>query len=154
METPCFASYQKFILDRYIPLRNYCKVMFSDGYEMNLKRDKCRRYNSRHVYFEGKFMETLKKDNRQIIHDFILRRKRQVIAIWVALSLVLFFAVIYKFPAIFGEFSRNAIFGAQVMVIAAFIGFSSVNWKCPSCNKHIGNDISISKCGKCGVRFK
>jgi hypothetical protein len=96
----------------------------------------------------------VKKQNKQIVHDFTLRRKRQIIAIWAALSLVLFFAVLYKFPAIFGEFSRTAVFGAQVMIIAAFIGFSSANWKCPSCNKHIGNDINRSRCGKCGVRFK
>jgi len=96
----------------------------------------------------------LKRDSRQIMQDFGVRRARQLLAIGVALCLVLFLAVLYKRPAVLGEFSKNTLFGVQIMVIAAFIGFSSVNWRCPSCNKYLGNDISRRMCRKCKSRLR
>ncbi len=93
------------------------------------------------------------KDEGQIMQDFGLRRRRQLIAIVVALFLVLFLAVLYKRPLL-GEFSRNTVFGSQVIVIAAFIGFSGVNWRCPSCTKYLGNDINRRVCRKCGSRLR
>jgi len=96
----------------------------------------------------------LKRDSRQIMQDFGVRRARQLLAIGVALCLVLFLAVLYKRPTVLGEFSKNTLFGVQLIVIAAFIGFSSVNWRCPSCNKYLGNDISRRMCRKCKSRLR
>jgi hypothetical protein len=95
-----------------------------------------------------------KKDARQIMQDFGVRRGRQVLAIGVALCLVLFLAMLHKSPTVLGEFSKDALFGAQVIVIAAFIGFSSFNWRCPSCNKYLGNDMNRRVCRKCGSRLR
>jgi len=95
-----------------------------------------------------------RKDERQIMQDFGVRRGRQLLAIGVALFLVLFLAMLYKRPTVLGEFSKNAIFGAQVIVISAFIGFSSSNWRCPSCNKFLRNDIGVRVCRKCGSRLR
>jgi hypothetical protein len=94
------------------------------------------------------------KDGRQIMQDFGVRRARQLLAIGVALFLVLFLAILHKSPAVLGEFSKNTLFGAQVVVIAAFIGFSSVNWRCPSCNKYLGNDMNRRVCRKCKSRLR
>ncbi|TAN42867.1 MAG: hypothetical protein EPN22_11670 [Nitrospirae bacterium] len=94
------------------------------------------------------------KDNRQIMQDFGIRRGRQLLAVGVALFLVFFLAMLYKRPTVLGEFSKDAVFGAQVIVIAAFIGFSRVNWRCPSCNKYLGNDLSRPACRKCGTRLQ
>lgn len=88
------------------------------------------------------------------MQDFEVRRARQLLVIGVALFLVLFLAVLYKHPAVLGEFSKNTLFGAQVIVIAAFIGFSSVNWRCPSCNKYLGHDMNRRVCRKCGSRLR
>lgn len=96
----------------------------------------------------------IKKDKEEIMQVFGVRRGRQLLAIGVTLFLVFFLAVLYKRPAVLGEFSRNAVFGAQVMVIAAFIGFSRANWVCPSCNKYLGNDINRRVCRKCGSRLR
>ncbi|MGD0281265.1 MAG: hypothetical protein ABSB95_02760 [Dissulfurispiraceae bacterium] len=96
----------------------------------------------------------LKRDEKHIIQHFELRRGRQFLAIGVTLFLVLFLAMLYKRPTVLGEFSRNTLFGAQIVVIAAFIGFSRVNWRCPSCNKYLGNDIYRRMCGKCGSRLR
>src|SRR5208282_6491620 len=103
---------------------------------------------------EGKLVMMLKRDEKNIIQHFELRRGRQLIAIGVALFLVLFLAVLYKQPTVLGEFSKNALFGAQIMVIAAFIGFSRFNWRCPSCNKYLGNDLYRRMCRKCGSRLR
>jgi hypothetical protein len=95
-----------------------------------------------------------KRDDRQIMQDFRVRRERQFLAIVVALFLVLFLAMLHKSPTVLVEFSKDTIFGAQVIVIAAFIGFSSFNWRCPSCNKYLGNDMNRRMCRKCGSRLR
>jgi hypothetical protein len=95
-----------------------------------------------------------KKDGRQVMQEFGVRRGRQLLAIGLALFLVLFLAMLHKGPTVLGEFSKNTLFGLQVIVIAAFIGFSSFNWRCPSCNKYLGNDMNRRVCGKCGSRLR
>jgi hypothetical protein len=94
-----------------------------------------------------------KKDAGQIMREFEVRRGRQILAIGVALFLVVSLAVLYKMPVL-GEFSKDAVFGAQILVIAAFTGFTSVNWRCPSCNKYLGNDINRRACRKCRSRLR
>jgi len=94
-----------------------------------------------------------KKDSRQLMQDFNVRRGRQLLAIGVALFLVLFLALLYKYPVL-GELSKNTVFGAQVIVIATFIGFTSINWRCPSCNKFLGHDIDVRICRKCRDRLR
>jgi len=75
-------------------------------------------------------------------------------AIGVTLFIVLILAFLYRRPTVVGEFSKNIIFSAQITVIAAFIGFSRVNWRCPSCDKYLGNDLYRSMCRKCGSRLR
>ena len=87
------------------------------------------------------------------MRDFNIRRRRQLLAIGVALFLVLFLALLYKYPVL-GELSKNTVFGAQVIVIGAFIGFTSMNWKCPFCNKFLGHDIDVHICRKCRNRLR
>ena len=98
-------------------------------------------------------MTTEKKDKDRIIREFRLRQNRQFIAIATALFLVALSAVVYKRPDQFGEYSQNALFGAQAVVIAAFIGFTYMNWRCPSCAKYLGGDITRRICKKCGARL-
>ena len=94
-----------------------------------------------------------KKDHNQIVQDFRLRRLRQIRAIAAAMLLIIFLAVIYNRPGPLGNLSKNTIFSLQVMVIAAFFGFTSVNWRCPSCNKYLGRNINKLGCRKCGTRL-
>jgi hypothetical protein len=95
-----------------------------------------------------------KRDDKQILREFRLRQSRQFLAIAVTLVLILFLALLNKRPDLFGEFSRNTIFEAQIFVIAAFVGFSSLNWRCPSCKKYLGSDINRRKCKQCGTRLR
>jgi hypothetical protein len=87
------------------------------------------------------------------MQDFGVRRGRQLLAIVVTLFLVLFLAMFHKRPTVLGEFSKDTIFRAQVVVIAAFIGFSSFNWRCPACNKYLGNGMNRRVCRRCGSRL-
>ncbi len=92
-------------------------------------------------------------DKEQIIRDFKKRQDRQILAMAAAMFVVLLCAVIYKRPAIFGQFSKEALFAAESIVIAAFIGFTAVNWRCPACKKYLGRDVHRTVCKKCGVRL-
>jgi hypothetical protein len=93
-------------------------------------------------------------DDKKIIHEFRLRQGRQFLAIAVTLLLVLFLTLLYKRPDIFGEFSKDVISTTQIVLIAVFIGFSALNWRCPSCKKYLGNNIGRQRCRKCGARLQ
>lgn len=95
-----------------------------------------------------------KRDDKQIKRDFRLRQNRQYLAISLTLLLLLFLVLLYKRTDLFGEFSRNSVFAAQVLLVAGFIVFSAFNWRCPSCNKYIGNDINRRICKNCGTRLR
>ncbi len=82
------------------------------------------------------------------MREFELRRWRQLTATTLALILLLGLAMLYK------RVATNEIYVLQGLVIAAFIGFSYYNWRCPSCKKYIGGDIGPSRCKNCGVFFK
>ncbi len=91
------------------------------------------------------------KDETPVMKEFRRRQTRQIITVAVALFLVLLAAVIRKRPDIFGAVSLQSLFAGQAIVIAAFIGFTVMNWRCPSCGKHLGGNIDRRRCGKCGA---
>jgi len=101
----------------------------------------------------GEIAMIQKKDDKQIRHQFHIRQSRQIIAITIALFLVLLSAVLYKRP-IFMEIPKGVLFGIQIASIAAFLGFTAFNWKCPSCDKSLGSNIHRRVCKKCGVRLQ
>ena len=94
-----------------------------------------------------------KKDEQDVMESFKLRQSRQFLAIALTLLLLILLTLIYKRPDLFGEFSKTVIFGAQIIFIAAFAGYSVLNWRCPSCNKYLGSNIYRRICKKCGARF-
>ncbi len=94
------------------------------------------------------------RDNKQIMQDFGVRKGRQFLAIAVTLVLLLFLVLLHKHPDLIREISKDTVFVAQIVLIAAFIGFSALNWRCPSCNKYLGNDISRRICKHCGTRLQ
>jgi hypothetical protein len=106
------------------------------------------------IFFALKSPTVPKKDKRQIMQEFRVRKERQFLAIVVALFLVFFLAMLHRRPTVLGEFSKDTIFVAQIIVIALFTGFSSFNWRCPSCDKFLGGNINRRICRKCGSRLR
>jgi hypothetical protein len=95
-----------------------------------------------------------KRDNKQIMRDFGLRKSRQLLAIAATLVLLLFLALLHKHPDLIGEFSKDTIVAAQIVLISAFIGFSALNWRCPLCKKYLGSNINKHICKHCGTRLR
>jgi hypothetical protein len=95
-----------------------------------------------------------KRDDQQVKREFWLRQGRQLLAIAVALFLVLLIAVVYKRRDLFGEYSKDTLVAVQLVVITAFIGFTAINWRCPSCKKYLGVDIYKRACRHCKTRLK
>jgi glucan phosphoethanolaminetransferase (alkaline phosphatase superfamily) len=94
------------------------------------------------------------RDSKKIMRDFRLRLSRQFLAIATTLVLLLFLALLHKHPDLLGNFTKSTIFAAQIVLIAAFIGFSALNWRCPLCKKYLGKDISRRICRHCGTRLR
>lgn len=94
------------------------------------------------------------KDEQTVKREFIVRQTRQIIAIAVALFLVLLFAVLYKRPGLLGNFSKDTLSILQVLLVIAFLNFTAFNWRCPSCGKYLGSDISRHVCRRCGARLQ
>ena len=95
-----------------------------------------------------------KNGDANITREFWLRQGRKFLAIAVALFFVILPAVIYNRHDLFGEFSKDTLFASQLLVIAAFIGFTAFNWRCPSCKKYLGMDINKRSCRYCGARLR
>jgi Mn2+/Fe2+ NRAMP family transporter len=95
-----------------------------------------------------------RKDTQKHMQAFLVRRTRQFIAIVATVILVLLVAMLYKRSDLFGEFSKNTLAFAQILVILAFINFTAFNWRCPACKKYMGNDMNPRGCKKCGARLQ
>ncbi len=97
---------------------------------------------------------TQQRDDDQIKRDFAMRRRRQLLAIPATFIFLLMLALISNRPDVFGEFSRNDILATQILLLASFVGFSAINWKCPSCKTYLGPDLGRRICKQCGARLR
>lgn len=92
-------------------------------------------------------------DREQISAEFVKRQGRQRVAIAAAMLLIVVFAVLYALPGWLGPNSKGTIFSAQMVVFAAFIGFTYQNWRCPVCDRYLGTELHRNICGKCRARL-
>jgi len=86
--------------------------------------------------------------------EFAVRRTRQVVAVAAAIVLMIMTALLHRHPGIFGEVAKGTVLKVQVLIILLFVNFTAVNWRCPSCRKHLGSDIGRRSCRNCGVRLR
>jgi tRNA(Ile2) C34 agmatinyltransferase TiaS len=98
-------------------------------------------------------MTNHKRDDK-IKLEFKARQDRQIMAIAVAMFAVILSAVLYKRPDLLGAISGRTLVGLQIVSIASFVVFSAYNWRCPSCDKHLGANVHRQRCGKCGTRLQ
>lgn len=95
-----------------------------------------------------------KRDDNKILQEYKERQSRQIIAIAVAMFVVILSAVLYRRPDLLGAISGRTLVGLQIVSIASFVVFSAYNWRCPSCDKHLGSNIHRQHCGKCRTRLQ
>lgn len=95
-----------------------------------------------------------KKDAKDVIKEFEVRKNRQFVAIMLTVFIVLLCGVLYKRPILYANLPKEELFGVQVAAIVAFVIFSAINWRCPTCGKYLGGDIRSQTCKKCGVRLQ
>lgn len=98
---------------------------------------------------------TFEKREDHVLKEFERRKSRQLTAI--VLALFLLFSLLWKIrhPGIvLGELSRPAAFVLELILIAAFVLFSALNWRCPACGRYLGPNISPRGCRKCGARLR
>jgi hypothetical protein len=94
-----------------------------------------------------------KKDPKDIMREFRQRQTRQIIALTAAIFLVLLAAILYKRPDLLGAISVRTLFGLQITTILSFLVYTAYNWRCPSCDRHLGSNIHRQRCEKCGARL-
>ncbi|HEY6010044.1 MAG TPA: hypothetical protein VIX18_01135 [Nitrospirota bacterium] len=94
------------------------------------------------------------KDQEEIMRTFATRRARQLLAIALTVTAMIVLATVSKYPDFFGAISRRTVTIVMVLIILAFINFSSYNWRCPSCGRYLGSDITRTACRKCGSRLR
>jgi hypothetical protein len=112
-------------------------------------------YEWEQTIFLSRDIRTMRKqDDKNIMKEFEVRRVRQIVAIVFTAFIVLLCGVLYKRPILYANLPKGALFGAQIAAIVAFVSFSALNWKCPSCGKSLGGDISRETCKKCGVKLR
>lgn len=93
------------------------------------------------------------KEPERIRREFRYLRKLQIIVTAGTLFFLLFMALVYRRPDIFGGYSKTDLLAAQVLSLLAYAGFSAFNWRCPACKSYLGPDISKRLCKNCGARL-
>jgi len=93
-------------------------------------------------------------DHDLIRKQFWARQLRQFIAFLAAISLMFLLGYLYKYTDMLGDNAKGLTSALLAIIIAAFIGFSAVNWRCPVCEKYLGADINRSVCRKCGTKLQ
>jgi TRAP-type C4-dicarboxylate transport system permease large subunit len=84
--------------------------------------------------------------------EFKRRKTRQFYAVVAVVFLLI--AVLWRLNQpgfLFGELSKGIVMAVEIAIIAAFLFFTAANWRCPSCSRYLGRDISQQRCRKCGT---
>jgi predicted RNA-binding Zn-ribbon protein involved in translation (DUF1610 family) len=93
-------------------------------------------------------------EQQSVKEQFAGCKRRQLRATILALFLVLFIALVYKRPDLFGDYLKASLFAGECLAVAAYIGFTAANWRCPSCGGYLGVDFLIARCRRCGERLR
>ncbi len=93
-------------------------------------------------------------DHELIRKQFWARQLRQFIAFLAAITLMFLLGYLYKYTDLLGDHAKGLTSALLAIIVAAFVGFSAVNWRCPVCGKYLGSDINRSVCRKCGTRLQ
>ena len=81
------------------------------------------------------------------------RRRRRQLVLLVLILPVGAVLIVLKFVGIqlFGAIPTWLIWGGCALLIMCGLLFSYFNWRCPACEKYLGEGINPRICSKCGI---
>ncbi len=85
--------------------------------------------------------------------EFRRRKRRQIVLLLIGLPFIAVLVWFEKFPERLDNLVAGGCAILALVYVAVAVVFSLRNWRCPSCERWLGNELSPSSCGKCGVRF-
>jgi hypothetical protein len=90
-----------------------------------------------------------------IIMEFQKRRRRQLLVLIPAV-LAIALGIAAKNTDLLDQVGipMNTFGPVFFGFIVLLVGFSFYNWRCPSCKKYLGREISPRFCHRCGVQFR
>lgn len=93
-----------------------------------------------------------KEINQEVIMEFKKRIRKQFMV-----SLIVIFVLLYinsdQFNSLITQIYK--IDGMILILVAVCcLIFSLFNWRCPACNRYLGNSILPKYCKKCGVKLR
>jgi hypothetical protein len=85
---------------------------------------------------------------------FRARRRRQVVLLLLGLP---FLAVLGGVKVFLGRVNGAVIGSIIALLTLGYVTFAVIfslrNWRCPYCNRWLGNQLNPQSCEGCGVRF-
>ena len=93
-------------------------------------------------------MQLTDSEKQKIQEEFAARRKRQFLAIFPAIAVMLLLILLEN---------RVTSMVLTILLLAVVIGmaaFSFRNWRCPACEGHLGRGAGPRFCPKCGVQLR
>jgi hypothetical protein len=91
----------------------------------------------------------------QIKEEFAVRRKRQLLLL-IPVAFFFGFAILVGggFVHVPVDLNLATTKIAFFLVVAACVGFSWWNWRCPACKGYLGRGIEPRHCRNCGVELR
>ena len=84
--------------------------------------------------------------------EFVKMRRRQSWAAGVLAAGCVLVSLCLLVPALR---IPSAIYKALPVVVLGFLVFTAMNWRCPGCNRYLGNATwGLAFCQNCGARLK
>ncbi|MDH3297861.1 MAG: hypothetical protein OEM96_06250 [Gemmatimonadota bacterium] len=83
--------------------------------------------------------------------EYAIRRRRQAISTIPVGALGL--AVTISGGGLFG-LGGSAVLVVVGAVVLSFFGFSVSNWRCPACDRYLGQRLNPSECPSCGQALR
>jgi len=83
--------------------------------------------------------------------EYVARRKRQAISTIPVGALAA--AVALGGGGLFG-LGESAVLVVVGAVVLAFFGFSLANWRCPACDRYLGQRLNPRECPACGQTLR
>jgi hypothetical protein len=99
-------------------------------------------------------MDLQPQDSQSRLQRLFVKRRTNQILLVVPMMLAIFFIREVAKPEPVLGLPDAAITALIVAIFVAAIGYSFVNWRCPSCSSYLGKGINPKFCPRCGFQLQ